>query len=79
MLKARPSPRSAIFSVLVFLSTKRFCGLRSRCRTPCLWQCVTPLISWYMKLFTTFFGMGVLFPVRSMYFFRSVSRYSKTR
>lgn len=27
--------------------TSRFWGLRSRCITPCLWQCARPLISWY--------------------------------
>jgi len=50
MLKERPSPRSAIFKHMASSSTSRFWGFRSRCITPCLWQCAVPLISWYMKL-----------------------------
>lgn len=125
MLNARPRPRSAILRVMLTSSTSRFCGLRSRCITPCLWQWASPLMSWYSMLCSQTrgwtwqrrlssarsrchvptvsswlyrethagcevrceralmvgFGSGKLgpFPLRSMYFFKSVVRYSKTR
>ena len=59
MEKWRPRPKSATLSsgCCVLSSTSRFCGLRSRCITPCLCMCATPFSSWYMKLCSTSVGV----------------------
>eukprot|EP00983_Pelagomonas_calceolata_P092106 1157626-Pelagomonas_calceolata.AAC.28 len=50
ILKARPNPKSAILQHMMLSSTNKFWGFKSRCMTPCLWQCARPLISWYVRL-----------------------------
>mmetsp|Transcript_28588 Transcript_28588/g.62365 ORF Transcript_28588/g.62365 Transcript_28588/m.62365 type:complete len:223 (+) Transcript_28588:412-1080(+) len=75
-LYARASPKSAITS-RPLLSMRMFWGLMSRCRMRFAWQKSMPWQSWKAMSLTT---PGVKRPFRDfIYFFRSFSRYSKTR
>ncbi len=55
----------------------KFCGFRSRCSTRWWWQYARPVRSWYKKDFTIVWSMPPSHT--SKYFFKSWSRYSKTR
>jgi len=74
---ARARPKSASLSMPLLLISK-FCGLRSRCSTRFVWQKSMPCSSWCMNDFMVMGFRAPRSPCVSMYFFRSLSMYSKT-
>lgn len=77
MPNALARPKSPSFNC-PFELVRRFCGLRSRCRTLFLWQNSIPLSSWYINDLMTIGCSAPRSPLVSMYFLRSISMWSNT-